>query len=375
MTKSLELKISAAGKVLTKEQIAFNRLIERIKKLESSIISDKEHMDFLHAFHEKEISPLEKKQAEKHIAIAFKLNELTDRIQFSKASMLKIGDLILHFCNNAFEFITVTQEMEDLFDEWSEIPYQDELRFQKDMAKNMFAEYMRDTFGKSVDLDDLDLDDPESMAKFQAKMKSVFEEGEQQEDSDKQRKKTKKQIQKEEHQKAEELTKNKSIRNIYISLTKILHPDTETDEVLKSEKLELMKEVTTAYEQKDLSTLLRLEMEWVFKTTEHLEQLTKDKLKIYTSVLKERVAELEQEKIMFIRQPKYLKVVQYADLNQMKASKLLKQEKTHLKQNIRYFDDQIDDILNLKNKNHARDYINDMHDLEIDDFDFNFDLF
>ena len=46
-----------------------------------------------------------------------------------------------------------------------------------------------------------------------------------------------------------------------MSLAKMLHSDLETDETLKLEREELMKKVTAAYQDKDLNTLLKLEIE------------------------------------------------------------------------------------------------------------------
>ena len=92
-----------------------------------------------------------------------------------------------------------------------------------------------------------------------------------------------------------------------------------------------MKRVTNAYEQKDITTLLKLEMEWVHKTTDHLEQLSDAKLKAYISALKQQVAELEVEKNAIRYNPRYNDVSDYFDINDKVAEKRIKTIKEQFK--------------------------------------------
>lgn len=367
--KKVELKITAKEKTkLTKDQQAFNRLITRIQNLEKSIESDKENADLLFNYFEKEVRPQIVLLAEKKVQFAVALNELTNRIQLSNKVLDQISDLIVYSLDEAFEVITPTQEIEDLYDDWSETPYQDILQSQKEEVKDMFEHLFKDMFGKKVDLDGVDMDDPESVARFQAKMKSVFE-AENHDDSKKNtRKKSKREQQLEEQEKAAELIKSKSLRSIYISLSKVLHPDTETDEELKSQKMELMKSVTIAYEQKDLKTLLRLEMEWVYKTSEHLEQLAADKLKIYTSVLKERVSELEMERQMIMHDPRYFNISNYITYSKPVAMNRINNERLEMKNEVKYYEKESKKIDALSTKKQAKEYVSEIYEIVIDDF-------
>jgi len=118
---------------------------------------------------------------------------------------------------------------------------------------------------------------------------------------------------------AEEL-KLKNIRSIYISLVKVLHPDTEQDEALKVQKNELMKKVTTAYENKDISTLLRLEAEWISQTNSRLDSVTDATLKLYNETLYQRLQELEYKKFMLLRNPIYENIQHLVHLNEKRIS-------------------------------------------------------
>ena len=369
-TPTLELKISAKVKAkLSKEQLFFNRLIDRIQKLESSLDSEKDKAEFLFSYFEKEVKPQLIKLAEKQIESVFKLSELSNKFQLSKSTLSDIGDIIIYTCDKTFGFLTVTPELENLYDEWSGIPYQNEVENQKEEAKSGLEDYIREMFGESIDMEDVDMDDPESMLRFQAKMKELFEGKEKEESEKSAKKKSLKQQAKEDLEKAAELIKNKSLRSIYISLSKILHPDTETVEELKNQKLELMKSVTAAYDQKDLKTLLRLEMEWVYKTSEHLEQLADEKLKVYTSVLKERVSELEREKFMIHRNPKFFNVYRFLDFTQQKAMIFIKEERDQKLDSIKYFESEIKSIEKLRDKKTIKEYVKKTHRMLMNDYD------
>lgn len=104
--------------------------------------------------------------------------------------------------------------------------------------------------------------------------------------------------------KEEELTQ-RSMRGIFLSLAKALHPDIITDPEEKAVKEELMKKVTAAYAAKDLSTLLKLEMEWVRSESKALDMLPDDQLRLYISSLKEQVAALQQELHVLRMSPRF----------------------------------------------------------------------
>ena len=129
-------------------------------------------------------------------------------------------------------------------------------------------------------MDDFD-DTPEGYAQFKEKLREQAEQSQQQRGE---KKKTKKQLAKEASLMEQEAVKKRSIRSIYLSLVKLLHPDTEPDETLKKEKDEIMKELTRAYDENDLTALLQLELKWIATENDHLDKLSDDTLKIYIGV-------------------------------------------------------------------------------------------
>jgi hypothetical protein len=85
----------------------------------------------------------------------------------------------------------------------------------------------------------------------------------------------------------------------------VLHPDLESDPGRKQAKGALMQELTAAYRNNDLHTLLRLELEWIQREEGDVERLTEEKLSIYNQVLKEQVSELERELAELRYHPRY----------------------------------------------------------------------
>lgn len=324
------LKIVAKGpKPLSKNQQLFNKLTKNIETLEIEIIAENEKLSQLLTIHSKEINPLLIKIAHLRIKFAFAIAETVPQNKFTKKQIESIRFVIKDQCDSAFSSIEPTQEQEDFYDKWNEVPYKEEMQQQAGAAKGLFTDYMNDMFGMDVGADEFD-NSAEGQARLQAKLHEQFEQWHQeQEQADP--KKSKKQQAREKALQEEESIKAKNIRSIYIALAKVLHPDTEVNEFRKAEKEEIMKKVTAAYEQKDLSALLKLEIEWVQKTSEHLEKLTDDKLKIYISALQQQVIELKAEKFNLMYHPRFANIMDYAEYPLKKALYTIRQNKSELK--------------------------------------------
>lgn len=109
-------------------------------------------------------------------------------------------------------------------------------------------------------------------------------------------------------QQAEEIRK-KSLATIYRQLAKVLHPDLEPDPERKQRKSALMQDLTTAYRNNDLHSLLRLELAWIDREEGDLERLTDEKLVAYNQVLKEQTNELQWELDELPYHPRYQPII------------------------------------------------------------------
>lgn len=92
-----------------------------------------------------------------------------------------------------------------------------------------------------------------------------------------------------------EEARRRTVVSIYKQLAKALHPDLEQDPAIRERKHTLMQELTKAHREGDLHTLLRLELEWVKREEGDLERLGDEKLAIYSELLEEQVADLQEE--------------------------------------------------------------------------------
>ena len=117
--------------------------------------------------------------------------------------------------------------------------------------------------------------------------------------------KTKKEILKEEKARQLEEWKNKGIGTLYKRLAKELHPDLEQNPERRVEKDRLMKQLTTAYEKRDLIVLLELESEWLKQVDKDTETSSEDRLKVYNTLLKDQIHDLENQLRMIRLNPRY----------------------------------------------------------------------
>lgn len=306
-------------KILSKEQALFNKYSKKIETLRGQIESEQLKYDNLARYFLTEVEPEQKNYGNAAIEFVKQLYSMYKYEKLTNIAKEKISQLIVSNLNRAFEFVIPNEEVKAIYDTFSDTSYDQEEKEQINMMKDSMGDMFSDMFGTNVDFSDMDMT-PEGMAKKMAEMKEIFEN---QEDKNNQktnsRKKTKREINFEIKKKQAEELQNKNIRSIYTSLAKMLHPDLELDEIKKLEKEELMKKVTNAYHEKDLHTLLKLEIEIIHRETENLEHLTDEKLKLLNAALKEQVDELEQEKEEQKYHPKYERISEFIHFPENRA--------------------------------------------------------
>jgi len=308
--KTNKLQISKSKKqVLSKNQQLFNKLIKKIETLEKQLVETKDLAFELTIAFSKEIVPVEKKLGKAYFEFAMVLDSYVQNIKLTKKQSIDFDEHIINLFNNALTYAEPDEQQEALFDKYSDLSYRETLEIEKLDLFEQFRGYMEDEMGVDVGEMDFDITNEAEAREYAEKLKEKFEQKNlEDEEKEQNKKKTKKQIEQEQKQKLEAELSTKSLRSIYISLAKLLHPDTETDEELKSDKTELMKKVTVAYDQKDLANLLKLEMEWVHRASDNLQELTDEKLKLYNKVLSEQVDDLNQEIFQLKMNPSYTNI-------------------------------------------------------------------
>lgn len=331
---------------LSKNQVQFNKLTLKIEQLENTIESKRVLLAKLNEVYNKKIPPLSPILAQSYIELAEKLTDVSKLYKFSKSQVNSLGATILDLLDEAFCHCEPTPEQEALYNEWSGSSYQEEIETQKKTATDQFAFFAEMLFGLKVDPENF-TGSPEDLAD----LKQQLEEQERQRSAGKkEKKKTAKQLEKERLEKEKENIKAKNIRSIYIALAKVLHPDTETDPELKVQKEEIMKKVTVAYDDKDLVSLLKIEAEWLKKTTEHLNDISDDVLSLYIATLKEQVYDLEQELNSLSYDPMYQNVSEYVNHQEKTAVNKINAEARELKGNIEFLKEMKMQVEHSKNK-------------------------
>ncbi len=318
MAQKQELMIGRAGdKSLSKLQQAFNRWVRRIEKLRGEITTSQAKLDRNLSFYVAELKPLEDAIAQRQKEMVLLLvpflsrrdlgpkrnrNLLKDFIRQQITAVLNhFGKLDSPELKAAFKLVT-GKSVEEVDRENFEA--------ERDEMQDVF-----EAMGVDVDLSDFHPEmGPEELARkiaeAQARVMDAASKGP--DTQDKSPSGSKRVRDKEAREQAAEELRTKDLGRLYKHLAKLLHPDLEQDPKLHQEKETAMKVLTTAYADKDLHTMLRLELEWMVREQADAAHLTDEKLKVYNSVLKEQVEELEIELGNLQEHPRYNPLRRYA---------------------------------------------------------------
>lgn len=317
--------VAQPDKKLSKEQQKFNKLAKQIERLQESIKSESAKLERLLKVYIAEIPERKRALAHRRLSVAKALDKSTQEIKYGNKQLERLRTAILCLCDEAFADIAPDKDAERFYNEWADTSYGDEVKLQMDEMKADIAA-MASAFGFELDPDEID-ETPEGIERLMRKLQGQMEqEAIRQEERASRRKKSKKQQQREEARKQEEERAQRSIRSIYLSLAKALHPDTITDLDEKARREELMKKVTEAYAAKDLPALLKLELEWVRAENKALDNLPDEELKLYIASLKEQVNALEQERQMLYMHPRYDGVASLAVYAESYAISMIRNE-------------------------------------------------
>ncbi|HLL41506.1 MAG TPA: hypothetical protein VK369_00140 [Segetibacter sp.] len=302
--------------MLSKQQQTFNRLVIKIEKLRQELEQTNNILNKKLDLYVKHIYPLDQQltSLQKEV-VKILFTFFNNRKLLSKKQKEALREVIITQLSNILKFETgePDKELKEIFKVVEGISYEEAAEEDFDSMKYEMAE-MFEELGVDMDLEDMHSNmTQEEMIK---KMLEIQDELKQQAEAKQHKrssyKKTKKQLEKAERERLLEEARTKNISSIYRQLAKAFHPDLEQNEELKLEKEQLMKQLTTAYEKKDLHTLLTLEIAWIQKEETNPDKLGDEKLKIYNEVLKQQVQELEHEIQALLEHPRYQPLQKFA---------------------------------------------------------------
>lgn len=297
---------NATGSSLNKEQQLFNRLVAKIDELRKLAELVRKQLDEQLAYYGRVIYPV----------LAQVVNYRKELIRLCYPYLAAGKTLPKHdkkflseFIANQFHDIgafeeTIDEDLQEIYRSVTGMSFEE--AEQKDLEE-MKASLQDLVWSMGLDVDLGNPNDVITAGELEAKIREAHEKLK--ETANARRKTaagpTKKQLQKEEKERLLAEARSKNIGSIYKQLAKLFHPDLEPDETLKPQKEELMKQLTTAYEQNDLHTLLQLELDWIIKEESGRSTLSGDKLKLYNQVLKEQVKTLEEQVMSIELHPRY----------------------------------------------------------------------
>lgn len=292
--------VAPRGRPLTKAQQTFNRLIKRIGALRSKIESETRRLDNLLAYYGKQLYPRLQRQTELRKALARTLATFLDNKRLNgKKARFTLCDLIADQLDAiiAEDDCLSDDDLRALFQRVTGEDFEEVTREEFEKARQEMESTFNE-FGIDIDLSDMKpgMSD-EALAAKAAEMKIRLQEEieKQQAFTPPTRGKTARQLEREKREKLAEELRKKTVATMYKQLARVLHPDLELDPERRRQKERLMQDLTVAYSNNDMHTLLRLEMEWIQREEGEIEQLTEEKLAVYNQTLKEQVQGLEQE--------------------------------------------------------------------------------
>ncbi|MDO8954224.1 MAG: hypothetical protein Q7V63_05185 [Gammaproteobacteria bacterium] len=291
----LQIVEKAKNNKLSPEQKAFNKLIKKIEQQRTILEVWQSSILLYQQKYAEEFYPLLVAFNEQRASMLRLLDNAYWQDSLTKTEKRKLADIIQEL---AFEliFLEGMESLKEIYNKYSDVDYDDDLAIENE----------------AFDTDELfdDLFDAEAM--FEA-------------DSEKEWQPTTKQSK---PKKAQAKVTNQSIRDIFRTLAKALHPDREQDAIERERKTALMQRVNVAYKARDLFSLLALQLEVEQLNQASINALAKDRLKSYNTILREQLVELERE-IELISQPFIVKG------NSMNILSILHQQVHELKDSLR----------------------------------------
>lgn len=292
--KTVSIATGHQASNLSKGQKFFNNLIKQIEKKRAQLAAWEGAVPRYQQKYVSEWVPLIDSLVELRTKLVRCLDDAFGQKGLTKTERRRVADLITEL---AGELVAARNdpEMKTIYNQYSRSDYDSEEA--ADLKGMKFA--LEDVLGVEFG-DDIDLSSPEDLlASAQAKMheRQTQYDADQQARQERRAKRTQsaKQLAHEARQQSEKRQLSQSIRELYRKLASALHPDRETDPQERDRKTALMQRVNQAYDKNNLLQLLELQLELEHIDQSAIDNISEDRLKHYNKILKDQLAELEQE--------------------------------------------------------------------------------
>jgi len=275
---------------LTPAQKRFNTLLSRVSQLSASIDTLEALSTQHRSSHLSAMAALQQQEDTARKNLLLYLDRCVQEAELTATQRRSATHIILGLCEALAH--KKDGQVQDVFKQHhSEEDAQalaEEAREGAEHAKAVFE----DLFGQPLHGAD-DLHTAEAV--FEAGLRQYREQQQRLEDKRQAKKAKKKPAARQLKDAQQKMDANTALRTVYRQLASALHPDREPDEAERLRKTALMSEVNAAYDRKNLSELLKLQLQLAQIDSMALSRMADDKLNAMCLLLKEQVDALEED--------------------------------------------------------------------------------
>ena len=291
---SLSLRISAARQAdrLTPAQKKFNTLTVRLDRQRKRLAEWQEIMPIYREEVINTFQPLRDSYAGFQAMLVALLDSHYLNNCFTRPQQAKVSHIILNICEELINDHG-RDDLKIIANRHSDIDFDDQQNLRKAMGEEVLRAMLESEFDLELGDVRLDMDDPAGTVE---KLGTILEEQQCKAEAKRhRRKKTARQLAKEQREKEEENRISQSIQAVYRQLVGALHPDREQDPEQHRRKTDLMQKVTVAYKNRDLLQLLELQLTVEQINQDEIDSIGEDRLKYFNKILQRQSQELKQE--------------------------------------------------------------------------------
>ncbi|WP_375559497.1 hypothetical protein ACE193_17405 [Bernardetia sp. OM2101] len=374
--------IDKKKKELSKLENLFNYRIKRVKRLKDNInLASTQVQSFRQEMMSKVI-PATNKINERQVVLIKELVTIFDeKILKGKKQNEKFKALILFLIEDLI-FEKEQEGLDELYERFAEKTIEEtEAEAVKEEKEKLLR--VMDMFGFEITEEEKekllsDEEDEEFMEEFEKKFSSEnlenaknsffgdFGFGE--------RKKSQKQLEKEEKRNKELENISKTVKQVYKELMKELHPDKEPDEIKQLEKTQLVQEITEAYRNDDLFTLLSIQLAQLDETDNT--KLSEEKINYFNTMLLNQARELEEQKESLGHEANLptilIKTLGKKEFDNL-SKRVIKENQQEIKEVIKNVNSQIEKI-QAKDKKYLKMFVEENYENLIEPSPFDFSM-
>ncbi len=225
-------------------------------------------------------APILKECNQVRIAVIEKLDQYFHDKRFNKAEKKKLSAVISQHASVVLE-IEENEKVIEIYNRHTNHKSFEEEKADAEQIRKDIIKREAEMFG--FKFADEDFKDPTAfMATVWEQAEKIMAEAEKNQST---RKKTAKQLEREQKEAEQAKILAKMTKALYTDLAKILHPDLEHDDAKKQEKTELMHKITAAYEKNDIFTLLNLHIRYAQDGENKLDTIAEEQIKELEKVI------------------------------------------------------------------------------------------